>query len=421
MTETEPEFIADAALIKAATSSRPNAMVIQQDTETALRALYGGTGLASYVIPYSPHEDAEKVEDRRRKTVRHYKNHVRRIANQYREGVFGSRDESVEYLSTDAGLQAHLQEEHATWWKSEVARAAMVLREIYILVESPIAVEDVPENLSARALRDSGAYAKTAVIYPQHVQNFSMDDRGKLFWVSIKVREQGQTMFKVYTESDVMLVNSKGAVLDRKPHGFLECPVIRMVYEEDYSLGGNVGAALMQEVIDLSIASLQHTSMLTEAVYASLMPQLVAGPRTVKNIAESGIGAFKVIVEGDAQRAQNDELGTTRYLNKPLNEVSRLIELEFERYPVYIQTAARLRDRQTTRELSGVSKLMDAVPEIAVINEIGSWLQYYDRWVCRLKAWVISDSVTVEVNYPTREEIGIATGVAPTKTVKVEA
>jgi hypothetical protein len=401
-------------LIAQATKARPTKARVDEDALRALTAYYGGEELEPYIIAYSAHENADKLKERRRKTVSHYKNFVQRINAQYVEGVFGSG--VVERASSHPAFTAWLGTLYHDWFLAEVAGMALLLPELYVRVRRRTAEEKgvSSEAVTTRAHEQAlGLFPEPCVIYPQHVLNFCQGETGELEWVSIvhpdrRAGKDGGTVVEIITATERMVVTAdKGETIEvAEPHNFGRCPVVRIVYAENHALGGNTGHAMMSDVIRLALATLNVDAMLVEAAVQHLSPKLITDGETAAGIVANGIGASNVVVEKGV--GVNKTLGHTRYLQMSEFELTLLKTWGFDDLPALIMEAARLRDRGTVQHTSGVSKLMDAVPEIAAIKAVGKHFQRYDQRISSLLAAAYGEKVTATVVYPSYDETAAA-------------
>jgi hypothetical protein len=176
---------------------------------------------------------------------------------------------------------------------------------------------------------------------------------------------------------------------------------VRMVYEENRLLGGNVGHAFMAEVVSLCLATLNIDAMAVEAIVQHLSPKLVTDGKTAEGILKTGIGAHNLIIEGDGNAGAIT--GVTRYLQMNGFEIETLLDLSYDKLPNQVMEAARLRDRTANASASGLAKLLDSAPEINAIKDIATHFQLYDQRIGSLLAEGYQPGLTCTTVYPTYE------------------
>jgi hypothetical protein len=398
MTEITPEFIQQAI------TDRPNRAHVETEAAKGLVCYYGGPQLEPYVVKYSEHENIPKLKERREKAVYHYKNHVRRIASQYVEGVYGAGP--VVRKTTNPTLQAWLDEDYHEWFTTSVALFSLILPELYIHVK-PRSAASRGYAKDAETMADVDEmklFPVPCVIFPQHVQNFCQEETGTLSWIVLRHKKGSDITYEIITETERLLVNTDGKVIEpATPHGFPSCPVVRMVAEENHSLEGDCGHAFMSPVVQLTLANLNVDAMSVEAAVAHLSPKLVTDKKTADNIKATGIGNYNLIIEGDG--SPQSPTNVTRYLQMNGFEFNHLREWGFEALPEQIMEEARLRDRNSTRETSGYAKLLDSVPEIGVIKAVARYFQTYENHILPLVCEAYQTGLTGTAVYPKYDDL----------------
>jgi hypothetical protein len=398
----------DPAFIAQAVTQRTHYTRVRSDWHKGLVAIFAGDELEAYIMKYSEHENTDKLDERRKKAVYFYKGMVKRIHNQYVEGVFGAG--APVRTSENPTLTAWLNGQYADWVKRELVRHQLALPEQYIRVrrrapaERGFAVD--PETVAD--VDEMQLFPEPCVIDPEFVQNFSQDETGLLEWVTLIHKGKDKkgndcTHLEIITDRERVVVSEDGKKIIEAPapHDFTRCPVVRMVYEENRLLGGNVGHAFMAEVVSLCLATLNIDAMAVEAIVQHLSPKLVTDGKTAESILKQGIGAHNLIIEGDGNAGAIT--GVTRYLQMNGFEIETLLDLSYDKLPNQVMEAARLRDRTANASASGLAKLLDSAPEINAIKDIATHFQLYDQRIGSLLAEGYQPGLTCTTVYPTYE------------------
>jgi len=359
---------------------------VRDMTKEAFAAYYGRDLLYPFIEPFSPKEDRVKIRTRAEKTVKHYENYPLEISQLYVEGVYKTGE--VKRSSGVKELDEYFQIEYDSYFQNAIAPFLLLQPELFIYFAWP-KVDELPA--SRHAQRELKLWPRPFIETADHILNFETDSDGDLVWVS---RDMGDYV-EVLDNGFVYKLDRKGTSIGTpQAHGFQTIPCIRAVYKENKAYPAPVGHAYLHEVVQKSLACLQYTSMLVEAGYFHLSLQLVMGQRTFDN-TNGQLGNDRVIIEEAGDEPQ------TRFLAKPDLEFSTLVDLVFDKIPKAIYRAARLRDRSTEQNISGVAKLLDAVPELAALSSIATYFHKVDEQATSIIASAYEGKeILTDIAYP---------------------
>jgi len=421
MSEPSHNSLSLEQLLEDAEKPRPNLRIIANQAAEAIASYYGGELLFPFIFAFSQHEPWNKLQWRRLATMRHYDNYVQQVSSKYVEGVF--RTNEVTRSCGDMLLDEYFMGDYKQWFQQQFAPWSLLMPELYVWVKFP-ELDEIPANYGEQV--EQGIKPVPKIIYPQWVRNFERKPNGEFLWISFEcgddliILTEKETIIRAKDKkSDKLQDRLQAKVL---PHNFGRVPMVRIAYSENMASIGNygsypyndlnrmvkglfgsyyentIGHAFMYNIIQLSIANLQFTSMLVEAGYMHLFPKVVMSQDTAESTSKQGTGASQVIVERGGS-----SYVATRYLETPAMEIEMLTKIKFELAPQNIAHAARLRDVSTVTTQSGIAKLLDAVPEHGVMSEIAQFFQSADRKITQLIAdgqLVTSGTKPVTVTYP---------------------
>lgn len=389
---------------KEAVKSRSAAADLARWERKALAAFYGGDDLAPYILEHSRKEDPEKLDWRRARTISHYEPYPYEIASTYVEGVF--RTKEVKRECGDEDLNEYFGREYDMWFQNDFAPLALNLPEPWIFFRMPDADY---RPLSQRDVKDQKLWPRPHIELSSIVLNFKMGLDGCLKWVSRKRRTRtGDEFIEIYDDVYCYHVDGEGDIIrqagpdnqpvDMLPHGFFGVPAIYAPWRRNYAKDG-AGFAFLSPVIDQSIGCLQVLAMLVEAGYFHLHPQLVMTTEAAEKAIQSGMGAGQPIIADQPPGVSQEPV---KYLQKPTTDFDILIRWASEWCPKKIYRLARLRDRSSDKAISGISKLMDAVPELAALSAVANYFQAIDQRVCELITGAVLQrgDATVQAKYP---------------------
>jgi hypothetical protein len=403
---------------------RDNHRELKSRQKMALAAYEAGSLLLPYIYPLSPKEKADTYAQRKTQTLNHYENFVRYIIRIYLEGIYREGQVTREVKTEKQGdaLHAYLSSEYGRFIQREAAPYCILLDETYIVVDAPklqtvpIGVTEDGAEIRTRAeLQTDEAIARPYLVFQGSVRNVSFTKDGALQWISF---EQGDKLW-LYTDEETACYrlgsgsrNASGSTTETiqqpAPHGYAvdgkpTIPVVAAIHSWNRAQGEPIGRSMIFEAVYMSIGVLQFISMFIEACYAHLSMKLVMGEETAKATGE--IGNYQIIVERPDKTMQGDRAyPNTRYIQMPSVELDKLIEIIHERTPESIMRVARL--RSTGGEASGVSKLVDAVPELNALKDIARYLHHVDKSIATLiasKAEYPPDSINIK--YPTSFDV----------------
>lgn len=384
-------------LIEKAIEERASRKDLEASEKMALAASYGGELLRPYIFPLSSKEDRAKWISRQTQTINHYENFPSIVVRKILEGVF--RDEKMNRLITDVDegdieefINDYLYDEYDEWIESTFADLALRHDELYIKVEEPnvsIPGIDASGTITLQDRKEHGLIPQPYLVFSSQVWNVSFTRDGKLKWICI-VREEtdGVRELEIIDADErcvIQLDNNKWEFREEiSKHGFHSIPVVPCIYSVNYGYPQRTGRGYLTDVIRKSIGCLQYLSMFIEAVYAHLSLKIVASERTAEKTTE--IGNYNFIIEYPVD-LEDEPTGKkmvipTRYLEMPNVELDKLIEIIWERIPDSIYKAANL--RVTGGSATGISKLMDAVPELSTMKRVAKFLMFADEEIARL-------------------------------------
>lgn len=404
-------------LIEDACKPRPNLRIVANQAAEAVASYYGGELLFPFIFAFSQHERWDKLQWRRLATMRHYDNYVEQVSSKYVEGVF--RTNEVTRTCGDTLLDEYFKNDYKNWFQQEFAPWALLMPELYVWIKFP-ELEELPANYGDQV--EQGIKPVPTIIYPQWVRNYKVKPNGEFEWISFEIDEHIHILTEEVTIIKCINKKLEGSLEKVIPHNFGKVPMVRVAYRENMASKGNygvtpyndinrmvkglfgnyyentIGHAFMYNIIQLSIANLQYSSMLVEASYMHLFPKVVMNEDTAEAMKQNGTGASQIILE----RGGNNYVAT-RYLETPTMEIEHLSKIRYEYAPQAIAQAARLRDVPNSAPQSGIAKLMDAVPEHGVMSKIAQFLEMYDRKITQLIAdgqLATQQRLPVNVSYP---------------------
>lgn len=407
-------------LIALATTERTCATRIQSETAEALAVYFEGDSLSAY-IPEFPKEDPDKYVWRKSATLENNDNYAKEVVEQYVEGVF--RTMYPERETGDADLDEWIYNNYQKWFTTKVAPFALLCPELYVKISLPKPTGDI---LTKQDQKEHQGKPRLHVIYPQNIVNLATDHSGELEWVCIR---HSDNEFVIYDKTEYVVIqradNGDGVSYketEREPHGFKRVPVVRFIYRENTSEDSTpkMGHSFMYNVVKKSLGALRYVSMLIEAGHYHLFPKLIMSEDTFQSAQKHGMGPGNPIIERTGPNGNAD--GGTRYLTMSDTEMATIERILYERIPKSIYRAARLRDRSTEMEQSGISKAFDMVPEVAVLTQIAEYLYDGDYKIVQLLAEAVDkdpDSVTLE--YPTTFDTKSIAEIAMETTSAIES
>lgn len=382
-------------ILSQATEPRSCDTQLTAETREALAVYFEGDRLKGF-LPQFPKEDDQKYYWRQNATLENYDNYAKEIVEQYVEGVF--RTKYPERETGDPDLDAWIYENYQKWFTTDVAPFALLCPELYVKIELPQATEEI---LTKADQQQYQGLPRLSVVYPQNVVNLQIDYEGEIDWISIR-KANGDIV--VYDREEFVVLQEaedKGYVeIERDSHGFSSVPVVRFMYRKNTAVNTKpkMGHAFMYSVIKKSLGALKYCTMLVEAVHYHLFPKVIMSDETFKQTQKMGTGAATPIIEPSGADQAN---ASTRYLETSTTEIDALQNILYERIPKAIYRAARLRDRSTEMEQSGISKAFDMVPEVAVLTQISDYLYDGDYKILSLMAEARGRTTEVKLEYPT--------------------
>lgn len=387
---------------------RPFLEIVTLETRKALASYYGGVALIDYIPEYSAFEDRDKLRERQLMTVNHYDNYPKEIANVYVESIYKSKEDYRKITGTGAAvdkLNEYYKTNYYNWLINDVVPFSFILGELYVYVEKP-------GSNSETAADDLELIPEPYAIFPQYV--LDLCEYGDVIeWIAIACGPKFEDVKIIDREEIVYLVKGKEPSIvtdeDGNPtpnlHGYTDengnpiCPVVKIQFQANHYYGGAIGYATLYDVINKSIGNLQFISMFVEMVMRHLSLKLAMGEDTSQRTLDenSGIGNDTLILERGGP-----EYVPTRYVPLPQFEITALLDLINKYTPETIFRSARLRLSGTVSGASGISKLMDALPELNALARLTEYVWKYDEKICALIAqgYPGAKGKTVEVHYP---------------------
>lgn len=386
-------------------SQRVHYTQIVSETNDALSCYYGGTALERLIERFSDNEIEEKYRWRVKAVVRNFDNYVKEISNQYIEGVFRPGG-VLRSVSSDI-LQRSIETRY-TAFINKLLPISLLLPELYVKICLP--KFESSSVVSKQDVIDKKIIPYPAMIFPQYIRSYELNDEGTLKWISV-VSEQTEEYeeYHIYdelTKYTVRVADRKAALVAEEFHGHKNVPFVRISWADNNSVEGRPkpGYSMMYDVINKTIGAMVWLSMLHESGLFHLFPKLVTDARTFDSIQKAGgdLSVNKVIKE---EIGPDGGALATRYLDMPSTEFDLLDKIYYERIPNSIYRAARLRDRSTEKSQSGISKLFDMVPEISVLSSIAQYFQRFEAEIIRKMADVFDAGSDVVVQYPTTFDV----------------
>lgn len=373
---------------------RPGYARVVKEANRAASCYYGGDSLLPYITKYSAGEDNDKFQWRQAKIIENFENYTQEISQQYIEGVAGAG--TIVRETKDNILDAKLKDSYAIWFEEEFMPMALMLPEIYVQICKDPATSEVRSKQDAL---DQKLMPYTTLVFPQFVQNFCCDREKNMQWITIRNGEN----FEIWDNESTVTINKEGKVIIPKQlHGFKKCPFIRVTWRENKAVEGQPkpGYAFMFNITMQTLSLLTWIGQLQESALFHLYPKLVWSEDTKKKTqAQGGIGVDTPITEA----ATPDQGPGTRYLTMPGTEIETLERVTFDRKQASIYRTARLRDRSTEKSQSGISKMMDMIPEVSILKSIARFISRYDKHIITFmaEAWIETlKPEQVSVTYP---------------------
>jgi hypothetical protein len=402
--------------IQVAIKPHPNAGIIAERQAEVLASYYGGKALRDYIPELRPGEDPMKLDNRRKQVIPHYENYVDECAATYTEQIF--RSNQIQRTIGNNALEDWLRRDYDVWFQNEVCGLALVLPECFVIV-NPVTVKPA----SRMEQEANQIWPRPTFVLPSQITNYGLDSDGRVTWCVREMKDDKDVkFFEIRDSTTIRTVDEKGIpvaqvafngkMTTEAPHNLPNCGVVRLAFRPNHSLG-KVGHAFLHRVVDGSIACLRYTAMLVEQGYFHMQYERVMSPgafeatKIRQNEREPG-----TIIQPDSD--PETKVAETHYLDKPGMVMDQLKDLVFNKIPVSIYRAARLRDRTTNQIASGASKMMDAVPELAALSSVASYFQRADYEITRIIALGFDpelDQKKIEVQYPTRFDLKTGTDI----------
>jgi hypothetical protein len=352
----------------------------------AFAAYYGRTLLHPYIEPYSKGEDRWKLLTRSHEVEKHYDNYPKEVAALYIEGVYRSNE--VSRISKDKDLDEYFKKEYDVWFQSEFCPMFLIMPEIFIFLWDPELAVD-PTTMAQQ--REMKAWPRPSLAYPDEIMNFERNPDGSLAWVSQMLPGN---VLRIIDDTYIYEVDKQGAITSTE-HKFDKIPVLRISWRDNAAFKKLIGEAYLSEVTLASFANLQWKSMLVEAGKMHLSLNLIMGDLTFQNTGGK-IGNDRVIKEEGGS-----DQPSTRYLEMPDTQIRVLVDLVYNYIPKTVYRVARLRDRSTEQNLSGIAKIMDAVPEFSALAGVANVFQAVDHDLCsRIASKYKGIDTELVVKYP---------------------
>lgn len=378
-------------LLEKAFTERVNRDKIKASEQMALAALYGGDLLGAFIYQNAAEDNAKYIK-RRDHSINHFENFSDLVIRRFSDGIF--RDERVnrriKEIDKADPLNDYFFNEYDEFIEQTLTPLAMQLDELYVRVqessEEPIEPGAV---LTADDRKRLGIMPRPYLIFPSSVWSIEFRKDGDIKWIAIEYDEYIEVIDKdSYARMAKVKKNDAIQVmLESTEHGFNEIPVVRMAFQENYGLCSGthkIGRAYNSNIIRKSIGCVQFISLFVQAIDYHLFYKVVGSQETAD--ATTALADDKFIVEKptkvDDRPEGNAVVIPTRYLSLPSVELDKFIEIIYERIPDSIARDAGLRP-VGGKVSSGVSKIMDAIPELATIKRIAKFIMFGDERIAR--------------------------------------
>lgn len=234
-------FIADA--IDASGGFAPQAAAARLDDTAPVSA--------TYLVQY-PRESNEKFN--RRNEIATYRNFLLSACSRFTGFLFGK---SANRSTTSPLFEATIDDidmrgNAANVFWQEFALQAKARGTMLLLVDMP---ESIPDNRADQVAERALPYF--AMIKPETVQDYALDDDGKFEWVALHDEFDGKDAWKVWDKTGWRLQEPKrnGKVFDEGEHGIAECPVLIFTESGSFPYFGEFA-----QIADLSKAWFNRTS-----------------------------------------------------------------------------------------------------------------------------------------------------------------
>jgi len=394
---------------------------IDLDNTMYLSFYEGGAYPSEYLDMYDAKENEASYNSRINRVRTKYFNEVDRIVESWHNGIYESGDTEItrqfegstilsKYMNA-IGKAEWMPEQMQTglgaFIKDVVSRKALVLNQIFILVDMP-----EKKDLNNRTKQDDideKIIPYPTYILPNNVQNYkdnefiTIIDGQYDYQMGSEIVKKNQ--YKIWDANEWVLIKeqNEGAfeITDSGVHNLGQVPFIRFRFNDSMLKNETVGLSEVRNIVGLAQWQYELISMLDTNILAHVFVMLIGGKKTVEWISENGVGAFNLIPE--------DPEDNTRRLDVGTNAIQFLKDLIFTDIPQKMDYIGRVKDRSASGKSqieSGIAKIMDTVPEVINLRKKAKSFQDLEIQIMQLMSkWMDINPDGIDIKYPVSFEL----------------